>query len=347
MKPPVSPPVSVMLTGLLTAFIISVWSMSACGRTLTKRLYMPMPVELRDSFLTLSLGSDPSVGTQLVDVRGAMAGIGERPGLATAYWGIDLIGGGDTLRLTLRHGNSAFGDLLDKRVNMLTASIGGRVVEEKDVAQFESSSGVYNTIRLTIDRESEELTVSGGGKSVADIFTIPLRPMEVPEELRVWSRGRLTLSSVSMESAFSPQKTLATAWTQDSLTAYLKNSDDPLEGYWQYLDRENDPQYARPGGRYLLAVVRSAAGNELEEDTGYDIIYVSGAETYRDRWSPMMLKGRLRPTIFQDHYDLHWIDSSFEPIERDIHANVTDGSILSLSFPLLKTTLRFSKMPLK
>lgn len=288
---------------------------------------------------------------QLIDVRGAMDGIGERPGFATAYWGIDLIGGSDTLRLMLRHGNSAFGDLLDKRVNMLTASIGNRVEEERDVAQFESSSGVYNTLRLTVDRDSRELSVAGGGRSVAEIFTVPFRTMELPVEMRVWSRGSLTLSSVSIETVLSPQKTLATAWTPDSLTAYLKTSEDPLEGYWQYLDRENDPQYARPGGRYLLAVVRSDAGfdgsNELEEDTGYDIIYVSGAETYRDRWLPMMLKGRLRPTIFQDHYDLHWIDSSFEPIERDIHANVTDASILSLSFPLLKTTLRFSKMPLK
>ncbi len=61
----------------------------------------------------------------------------------------------------------------------------------------------------------------------------------------------------------------------------------------------------------------------------------------------MMLKGRLKPTIFVGHYDLEWIDSTFAPIDRDIHATITDGAILTLSFPLLKTTLRFSRMPLK
>ena len=61
----------------------------------------------------------------------------------------------------------------------------------------------------------------------------------------------------------------------------------------------------------------------------------------------MMLKGRLKPTIFLDHYDLEWVDSTFERMNRDIHAQLTDGAILSLSFPLLKTTVRFSKMPLK
>ena len=59
----------------------------------------------------------------------------------------------------------------------------------------------------------------------------------------------------------------------------------------------------------------------------------------------MMVKGRLKPTVFIDHYDLEWTDATFETIDRDIHASVTDNAILTLSFPLLNTTFRFSKMP--
>lgn len=59
----------------------------------------------------------------------------------------------------------------------------------------------------------------------------------------------------------------------------------------------------------------------------------------------MMLKGRLRPTIFENHYTLEWIDSEFRTMTEDMHADIEQGAILTLSFPLLKTTLRFSKVP--
>lgn len=337
------PPISLLpgaFPGLMTAIVIAVWSISACGRTLTGRVYVPTPVELSDSALSVGIGDAAGVNKVVIDARGAMDGIGERPGLAPAYWGVDLVGGCDTLRLTLRHGNSAFGDILDRRQNMLTLSRGREVLAEKDVSHFESSSGVYNTLRLELDRRNGRLDIAGGGKGVEDIYSVALDDFVFPDGVRVWSRGRLTLSSMSVETAVAPRYAFASGWTADLLTARLQASDDAVEGYWQYLDRENDPAYARPGGRYLLAVVKA-------DDGCYDIIYVGGAETRRDQWQPMMRKGRLKPTIFLDHYDLEWTDATFETIDRDIHASITDKSILTMSFPLLKTTLRFSKMPLK
>lgn len=329
------PPVG--LSGILTSLMILFWSMSACGRTLTRRFYVDTPVVLCDSSVSVGIDGGEGIGSTIIDVRGAMEGIGERPGLAPAYWGIDMVAGSDTLRLTLRHGNSAFGDILDRRQNILSLHRNGSPVAEKDVSRFESSSGVYNTLRVEIDRRSRVLNVAGGGKSVDDIFSVPLASADNPEQLIVWGRGHLTLSSFSVESVMSPQHAFASTWTADKLTEYLSQSEDEIEGYWRYLDRENDPAYARPGGRYLLALV----GN----GDGYDIIYVDGAETRRDQWMPMMVKGRLKPTVFIDHYDLEWTDATFETIDRDIHASVTDKTILTLSFPLLKTTLRFSKMP--
>lgn len=312
--------------------------MSAYGRTLTKRFYVETPAALCDSSVSVDMECGEGIGLTVVDVRGAMDGIGERPGLAQSYWGIDMVSASDTLRLTLRHGNSAFGDILDRRQNILSLHRNGVTVAEKDVSRFESSSGVYNTLRIELDRSKGLLKIGGGGKSVDDIFSVPLLPSDNLERLTVWGRGRLTLSSFSVESVMMPQHAFATSWTADALADYLSRSVDEVEGYWQYLDRENDPVYARPGGRYLLALV----GN----GEGYDIIYVDGAETRRDQWMPMMLKGRLKPTVFIDHYDLEWTDATFETIDRDIHASVTDKAILTLSFPLLKTTLRFSKMPL-
>lgn len=312
---------------------------SAAGRSpMSERTYFPTPVALSDSSVDVRLDDTSGVVSFRLDARGAMDGIGERPGLAKAYWGIDIVLPDDTVRLTLRHGNTAFGDIFDRRQNLLTLSRGSKKIKEVDADGFESSDGVYNTLRLGVDCLNDEVLVSGGGRRVEDVFKVSVPDVKSAVALRVWSRGELAVSSLSLETVRSPQVELSTSWTQESLIAHFRESKDSIEGYWQYLDRENDPAYARPGGRYLLAVVKAESG-------GYDIIYVDGAEKMRDEWKPMMLKGRLKPTIFVDHFDLEWIDSTFESLERDIHATVTDKAILALSFPLLKTVMRFSRVP--
>lgn len=319
---------------------VALGCVSAKGRSpMSERAYFPAPVALCDSSVEVRLDEESGVVAFRFDVRGAMDGIGERPGLAKAYWGIDIVLPDDTVRLTLRHGNTAFGDIFDRRQNLLTLSNRDKKIKEVDADGFESSDGVYNTLRLGVDCQKGEVLVSGGGRRVADVFKVSVPDVKSVVALRVWSVGRLDVSSLSLEIVRSPQVELSTSWTQESLTARFRESKDPIEGYWQYLDRDNDPAYARPGGRYLLAVVRIESG-------GYDILYVDGAEKMRDEWKPMMLKGRLKPTIFVDHFDLEWIDSTFESIERDVHATVTDKAILTLSFPLLKTVMRFSRVPI-
>lgn len=341
MKPPAS-----LLHWAIVALVLLTFplrSMSADVRSLTERRYYDVPVVLRDSVMIFGLPGDSVAHTCVFEARGAMAGIGERQGLAPNYWGMDLIGNdADTLRLTMRHGNTSFGDIFDKRQTLLSLVRDGKELFVKDAEGFGTSSGAYNTLCLEVDRGEGVLRVSGGGRLVDNVMSLPVDGLDALSSVEVWSRGELTLSAISLETEKSPEQLYATRWSQDELTEHFRASEDGVEGYWRYLDRENDPQYARPGGRYLLAVVRSE-----NADGEYDIVYVDGAETRRDQWRPMMLKGRLKPTIFVGHYDLEWIDSTFAPIDRDIHATITDGAILTLSFPLLKTTLRFSRMPLK
>lgn len=330
-------PVS-LLRGVLI-FISLVQSLPSFGRQTAERVYADTPFLLTDSTSLMPLAADAD--SYIIDVRAAMAGIGERVGAAPNYWGFSVAFPDDTLGLMLRHGNTAFGDILDRRQSILTLTRGGKEIWSSDVSAFDGASGDYNTIQLLFDRKRQRLEVRGGGKNMTEIFMADAVFADAPESVGLWSKGPLSVASFSIETSIAPGRRLATAWTETSLKSYLLESTDPIEGFWQYLDRENNPQYARMGGRYLLAVVRNEA-------TGaYDIIYVSGAETYASDWSPMMLKGSLKPTIFLDHYDLEWIDSTFEPITRDIHAQMTDDAILSLSFPLLKTIVRFSKMRLK
>lgn len=303
-----------------------------------ERVYADAPRQISDSAVTLVL--DPATDMAVsAEARVALMKIPEGQGLARSWWSLLLVSPGDTVDISLRHGNSNFGDILDRRFTRLSVRRGEETLFDEEVEGFATSSGGYNTLSASIDSDGR-LKVSGGGKSRKRLAEIPVGDSFFPHEASVRVRsGEGVLSLFCVEGLSSPEKLASTGWTMETLREHIASSTDPAEGFWKYLDRENDPEYARPGGRYTLATVRNDAGH-------YDIIYIDGAQTYGDRWKPMMLKGVLLPTIFSSHYDLNWYDSAFEAMDEDIHADITDGAILTLSFPLLKTKLRFSKMPL-
>ena len=133
---------------------------------------------------------------------------------------------------------------------------------------------------------------------------------------------------------------LSTTWTVDSLTDRFLATAEPMEGFWDYVDRDNDTDYARLGGNYRLALVADGQG-------GYDIIYVSQARVNADKWRPGMLKGRLAPTIFRDRYDLEWFDAMGKSVDSEMYATVADGRLLTLHFPIYKSRFRFALTPLQ
>lgn len=306
----------------------------------SQREYHPTPLIMRDSVITVLHRAESFSHRLVVESRCAMLGIKERAGMAPAYWGFNVVGRNDTLVVTIRHGNTDFGDLLDQRFTRIQVIRGKEMLFSQDYMDgFATSSGSFNTIILELDREEERMSLSGGDHAAVPIAEIPYKTDNLADvRVYVWAKGELCLSSLSSEVWHSAESRLATRWTVDDLNEYFSSSADPIEGYWRYLDRQNDPQYARLGGKYVLAVVK----NDMPGGC-YDVIYISGAETMAGRWKPGMLKGHLYRTVFQSHYDLCWYDSTFEAITRDIHASVTDNAILTLSFPLLKSTLRFSK----
>lgn len=132
---------------------------------------------------------------------------------------------------------------------------------------------------------------------------------------------------------------LSTNMTYSDIVKIVDNSNDSIVGIYRYLDRENDARLAAPGGKYILAVV---PGRQCD----YDIIYISGAKIHPAGWKTGMIKGHLHKTIFINHFDLVWYDSTQDKWDEDIYASVTtENQILELNFPLLKTKFRLSKMP--
>lgn len=130
------------------------------------------------------------------------------------------------------------------------------------------------------------------------------------------------------------------AWTRRSIDNYLANSTNPLEGYWQHLDYSADDAFARIAGKYTLAIIRRPDSKE------YDIFYIDGAVTNAQQWSEGCLKGTLCPTQFIRNYALQWVTADAATLSDDCHASLdATSTILSLEFPLLKTTLRLARVP--
>lgn len=252
-----------------------------------------------------------------------------------ASFGIDLCGMTDTVSVILtRITSDRFTDFESTAIKT-TVTFGLEKLLDKMIdTGFGLSGGEVNS--LTVSIEDNRIILSGGYRQE---FLLSDRPLTdfIPQTVRIFNHGRVDVSSVKCITFCSPQLQLATSHTLASLEPRFKSAHDPVEGFWKYLDRQNNPRYARPGGSYTLAVVADGEG-------GYDIIYISGAEVYADRWHEGMIKGHLRPTIFEGHYDLEWVDSTFTVHDRELSAQFDSAGILTLNFPLLKTQIRLSRL---
>lgn len=112
-----------------------------------------------------------------------------------------------------------------------------------------------------------------------------------------------------------------------ALTEYLHASTDPVEGLWNYLDRDMAVEQARLGQKYTLATVAGDRG-------GYYIIDVEN----------FSVKGMLAPTPFSGHFNLVWYTADGIALSDEASASLqVDGNVLSLKFGSLGATVRFAK----
>lgn len=310
-----------------------------------RKHYEPHGADVNDGEIVIPVADDDLLSLD-VEVRALMHGVKQKRGMADSWWGVTMRAPGDTVKVSLRFGNTDFGDILDRRIAELTVERNGCVVSTREVDGFVTDGKAFNSLALSL--AGDMLEIKGGGHRNNPLAEIRLPEYSAPAEVSVWSVGRLTVPVFTVETCRNPATMLDSGMSLESLRARIDGSHDPLEGFWTYFDRNNDPKYARMGGRYTLGIVKREPDNGAEapgDSACYDIIYVSGAQTYGDRWKPMMVKGVLRPTIFEGHYDMEWIDATFSPITEDINAVVeSDGALLTLNFPMLRTTMRFSKI---
>lgn len=187
--------------------------------------------------------------------------------------------------------------------------------------------------------DNGQIRILAGNKSLNQVFSTDADRTAIDNGLGILIEGSPDISLIATETIADPKENVTTDWDLTSIEKYFATTNRPLpEGRWTYLDRNNDPQYARPGGKYQLAVVATPGG-------GYDILYIDGASTGSSSWTAGMRKGRLTPTVFSGHFDLVWYDSTMQVVDAECNATLESASILRLDFPLLKSSMRFSLLP--
>ena len=261
--------------------------------------------------------------------------------ISNTEWGVvwNYVDSLNYCRLALRGHNSNLHDILDERTLSVsisrvcngTASILKQLSLRKNVSLYED----FNTVHIALSDSAT--TILLGNDKLSLIASLPQIPLVTGSRFGVYSgKGALVaIDRMVIQSTHSPAGDLTTRWTAQSLNEHFAASSDPIEGYWDYLDRSLNESQLRLGGRYRIALVKSP--------TGYDIIYVSGAEVDEHLWRTGMLKGSLTPTRFIDNYALLWYDTEKQPFAADVHATIENVSILTLHFPLAGSQMRFSK----
>ena len=208
-------------------------------------------------------------------------------------------------------------------------SVRGGEVVDRQVSRFAPSASMRKgggSLRLSLARGASQAVLEAGyGKPEVSV------PVSLGDGGRV---GRYVLCKADtlrdeLRVVRLPEPEAPPFGNAGELRAYLARTADVNECEWVYYDRDTDPARLSGGSDYRLATI--ADGRH-----GYTILLV-------DASGRLSVKGRLRPTGFIGQYDLYWLDAAGEPMGAECSALLTDGSLLTLRFPLYAGSVRYRR----
>lgn len=280
---------------------------------------------------------EDSIKSLTIEARLSVSKNKERDGVSKARWRVvwNYVSTQNYDFVELTWENTNFGDIYDCRQAILSIGRvrGGvdYVFKTKKINDGVNLSTGSNSIMIEID--SGYLNLFVGDKQLKYIDTYEVGAL-LGSFCGVVSSVEAKVSNFIVEMIPNKERRLQTSYSEQDLIAKFSSSATEYEGFWSYLDRDIDLDYARLGGKYRLALVKN--------NDGYLIIYIDGADTNKNKWSKGMIKGVLKSTIFKNHYDLIWYDSTFDVIDSEANAFI-ENSILTLNFPLYKSSIRLFK----
>lgn len=324
------------LLALLTALLLPLTAMAE-----ERRVYLDSLHTVADTLIVIS----PPAANMTPVAAEARIGFGHpgaRTGLnacsAGIIWG--LTDEGDCYMAMLRPGAETLDDALDDRyirieVIRRSAANGDSLMIATDCREGISPAPGCNLLVVELNPGNATATISVGRTDPRQIATVSCSDATSGSFAIIATAGVDIPLAVG---AYRPDMpaTLQTGLDENTIRSHAREPGSPV-GIWEYLDRDTDSRRALAGGRYRLGIVPSDSGRKGE----YDIIYLGGAEVNSSQWRPGMLKGRLKALPFASHWDLQWYDSEMKLISTDLNASMEQNAILSLNFPLMKSTMRF------
>ena len=194
----------------------------------------------------------------------------------------------------------------------------------------------FNTIQ--VKAQDGMLTVSAGHTNLTTLFTTEYEiKNHLSASIIAGPDCRLTIKRIEFSDYPDKARSNQTNYTQPIVDQIIKEHDNDIYvGYWRYLDRNTDDNLLELGGKYAIAVIPTI-------NSGYEILYISGASRFRKYWSPYMKKGILSSTPFYNNYDLHWFTADKSEYSDECNVSVSEN-IMTFSFPIQKSTIRFFKV---
>lgn len=239
-------------------------------------------------------------------------------------WGFAFVGPGNRALLTLRTVDNSLDPLAPFGIEVTCKSRGC-----SESCLIDDGVDIYtgvNSLRLMVSPDL--LSLSMGNRKYLPVFSTQLGFS--PDSLGIWVApgGEIEIDDIVMHvTRRKPVQNVKwkSKFSDKSVRKeYLERSRDEVEGIWEVFDRMLEESRLRPGGNYRLFIVRN--------ESGYDLIYLSGAQTLASGWKPGMIKGKLISTSFDGVFDVVWFDPSGISIPGVIKAQMESRGVLSFTF---------------
>ena len=280
---------------------------------------------ITDASVTLPLPHE--IKSFEIEVGASMKGLKDTRGKNKQSWNLELMNNDSVIGIiSISWGNNDMGSFDDYRYLELTT---------RDFStKFTNGVSLYNhdNALVVTSPVAGKATVSIGDQYPQYAGEISWDNCDI-DAVRINCHGTLEIGYISAYCQI-PLSLDCGLSTMEIMERAVEGAGQPC-GIWVPLDRENDPDYARPGGNYTLAAIP-----DKENPDNYFIIYMDGAVVNDTEWRPGMIKGRLQGTPFEGMYRLQWYTSTMEDAGNECNATLENG-ILSLNFPLLNTRLRY------
>ncbi len=326
------------------ATVVGLHAMPVFGRNVEKedvaaKTYISETTRIKKGD-TCCIALDLSAGAISVEARGAVT---SNPIRGKASWEMRFMdrNGKPTCRGVVSWGQTGFDDAYDSRYLRLTtdtADVSGKWHKVAEFDFFENVDLHKGANSLVADVQDGIAKFYVGSRLVSFGGEAPMKCR--PSSVCICSDRDLKLEYVAVKEYADVAARLHTEWDEKKLHERFTVTTDKIEGLWTFLDRDNDPLWARPGGFYTLALVSTPDG-------GYDVLYVDGAKTNSSSWHPYMIKGHLKPTIFQNHYTLQWYDAEFNDAGPECSADLQGDGIMVFNFPLHHAWFRYSRVKIE